>query len=69
MERVMVLTGRFDIRKYPVPHDALPSVVSPLIERVGIGVFALLLGFVLVGLWMVFVQGVPLPLEAICLRG
>ena len=38
-------------------------------ERVAIGVFALLLGCVLIGLCMVFGQGVPLPLEAICLRG
>lgn len=44
-------------------------VFTGRLERVVIGVFALLLGFVLVGLCMVFGQGVPLPLDAICLRG
>jgi hypothetical protein len=65
----MVLTDRFNIRKYPVPDDALPWMVSPLTAWVGIGVFALLLGCVLVGLCMVFGQGVHLSLDAICLRG
>lgn len=54
---------------FPEPGEVIPGAVSPLVERMGIGLFAVLGAGVLTGIWMVLVHGVPLPLEAICLRG
>ncbi len=49
--------------------DGIQTAVFPLMEWVAIGLFAVLLASVLAGIWMVLVHGVPLPPEAICLRG
>lgn len=65
----MRCTGWLGVRRYCRQDDVAISPASPIIEWVGIGVFGLLLGCVLLGLCMVFGQGTPLPLEAICFRG
>lgn len=51
----------------PGDGEALPGGI--LTEWAGIGLLVLLFASVLAGIWMVLVQGVPLPLDAICLRG
>ena len=58
-----------DTLRPPEQGTAVPGAFSPLTEWMGMGVVLALLAWALIGIWMVLAHGVPLPLEAICLRG
>lgn len=67
-ERTLIRAD-FNDRNLAEEGEAIPGAVSSLTDWVGIGLFVVLLAWVLAGIWMFLVHGMPLPLENICLRG